>query len=102
MKMKIESREPLRSIESGDVLQKIVDAHTGTVDCEVISAILQISPDALPTAAYVLLHSNEHAGKSAIPDLCPSGLREFFDLLLACGIEVGLRLSGEGSNKWKN
>jgi hypothetical protein len=99
--MKTKRREPL-PIKSGDTLQKIVEQHVGTVDCEVVAAILQIDPEALPCAAYALLHSKRHFGESAVPELCPSALGEFFELLLACGIEVGLRLAGDGPDRWKN
>jgi len=101
--MKTAKREPL--IESEDSLQKFLDQHAGTADCEVVAAILQLHPEALPCATYVLLHGKGHAGVSAVPELCPKGLRELVELLLAVGIETGLRLAGAGStdglNRWK-
>jgi hypothetical protein len=101
MKIKTEL-EPLISIESGDQIQKIVERHEQVADCDTISAILQIHPESLPCAAYVLLHSKDHLGESAVPGLCPSALRELVELLLAVGLEAGLRLAGEGSHRWKN
>jgi hypothetical protein len=96
-------REPL-PIESGHSLQKIVERHASTIENDVVSAILQIDPESLPLAVYMLLHKEDHSGKSAVPDLCPSGLRDLFDLLLSCGVEIGLRLAGDGdgSQLWKN
>jgi hypothetical protein len=94
--------EPLASLESGDILQKIVERHDSTADCDTVSAILQIHPETLPCAAYVLLHNKGHLGESAVPELCPSALRELVELLLAVGIETGLRLAGEGNSRWKN
>ena len=100
-----ESRGPLGMIRSGDVLQRIVDRHILIADCQTISAILGINEDALPEAMYCLLHSTRHAGKSAIPDLCPDGVRGIFELLVSCGIAVGVQLAGEDKSKpaiWKN
>lgn len=93
--------EPLVSLQSGDIVQRILERHEG-MDCEAVSAILQIHPETLPCVAYVLLHSRDHLGQSAVPDLCPGALKELVELLLAVGIEAGLRLSGEGSRRWKN
>jgi hypothetical protein len=95
-------KTPFEMVDSGDLLQKILERHVGTADCQTVSMILGISPDALPEATYCLLHSTDHVGESAVPKLCKDSLRELIDLLLAVGIETGLRLSGEGSNKWKN
>lgn len=78
------------------------NATRGPPTAETVSAILGISDDALPEATYCLLHFPDHEGKSAVPDLCNDGLRGFFELVLACGIEVGMRLAGEGSHRWTN
>jgi hypothetical protein len=102
MKTKNRELEPLVSIESGDKIQRIIERHLMTADCETISAILQIHPESLPCAAYVLLHSKDHLGESAVPGLCPSALRELVELLLAVGLEAGLRLGGDGSPTWRN
>lgn len=93
---------PFEMTRDGDVLQKILERHAGTADCRTVSAILGISDDALPEATYCLLHFPDHEGKSAVPDLCSDGLRGLFELIIACGIEVGMRLTREGSHRWTN
>lgn len=92
---------PFEMTRDGDVLQKILERHAKTANCQMVSAILGINSDALPEVTYCLLHFPDHEGKSAVPDLCGDGLRGFFELVLACGIEVGMRLAGDGSH-WKN
>jgi hypothetical protein len=99
--MRIEKRE-LPPVEPSGTLQKILDRHSDTASCDVVSAVLQINSQALPSAVYALLHNEKHL-QSAVPELCSEGLRELVELLLACGIETGLRLAGEGQNtRWKN
>lgn len=93
---------PFEMTKDGDVLQKILERHAGATDYRTVSAILGISDDALSEATYCLLHFPDHEGKSAVPDLCSDGLRGFFELIIACGIEVGMRLAGEGSPRWEN
>ena len=93
---------PFEMTRDGDVLQKILERHAGTANCQMVSEILGINSDALPEATYCLLHFPDHEGKSAVPDLCGDGLRGFFELVLACGIEVGMRLAEDGSHRWEN
>jgi hypothetical protein len=95
--------EPLTSLEFGETIQKIVERHETVADCDTVSMILKIHPETIPCIAYILLHGKEHfGGESAVPGLCPTALRELVELLICCGIEVGLKLSGEGNKRWRN